>query len=276
MTRRNRRSGGGTRKASKTVARKRASTRRLPRKAATTRLIKQVLNRKLETKYCADQISLGGSPVKSSCSPNLDAITIIPDVVFQGAASGAASNLREGDEIEPIRATIRGHLWFNTADENQTAAKVVFVKMFILQSKQIKSEQFQAQMDGGWLENGTFNPVQWVASDQDLQAFYPVAKQNYTVLKTQTFKLVKNVGECIADVTAGNSPNTMADRKTFSYSWKPPKLKYADTNKTQPSNHYPFMVLVCYSPGQTIDLTNAELFQSVLYDFNREMYFKDA
>lgn len=240
---------------------------------ATTKLIKRVLNRELETKYVAQQIGFGGIPVKGDCSPNIDYIPIVPDVPFQTGA--AVSNQREGDAIKPIRATVRGHIWFNPL-EVQAASKIIFVKMFILQSKTIKSATQAGSLNTAWLENGSPNPVSWVSGALDFQAFFPVSKENYTVLKTQTFRFVKNVGNCIADTTAGNSPNTeLQDRRTFSYSWKPPTLKYANDAQNQPSNHFPFMVLVAYSPGLDVN-TTLELNQALLYDYNREMYYKDA
>lgn len=234
--------------------------------------VNAVLNRKLETKYVAENISAGGSAVKGFCAPNVDALTIVPNVAIQTGT--ATSNTREGDQIEPVRAKITGHLWWNPLNE-QSASKIIFVKMFILQSKTIKASYAQGALDGGWLEDGTPNPVQWLSPTLDFNAFYPVAKKNYTVLKTRTFKFVKNVGNAIADTTAGNSPNLNVDRKVFSYTWTPPTLKYGDDAKTQPNNHYPFMVLVAYSPGLDVEST-LELKQSILYDYHREMYYKDA
>lgn len=257
------------------VRRRSQPATRRPAVKATTALIKKVLNRELETKYVAENIAPGGSAVKSFCSPNVDALTIVPNVKWQDPLTGASTNTREGDVIKPVRATIKGHLWFNPATEIQNTTKIIFVKMFILQSKTVKSSVFQGALDGGWLEDGTPNPVQWLSPTLDFNAFYPVAKQNYTVLKTKTFKFVKNVGNCIADSTAGNSPNINQDRKTFSYSWKPPTLRYGDEAKQQPNNHYPFMVLVCYAPGLDVE-TTPELKQSILYDYHREMYYKDA
>jgi len=250
-----------------------AARRKRPQVKATTKLIKRVLNRELETKYVAQNIGFGGLPVKGFCSPNLDYIPIVPDVNFQ--TGPAVSNQREGDSIKPIRATVRGHIWFNPLEE-QAASKILFVKMFILQSKTIKSATQAGSLNTAWLEDGTANPVSWVSSSLDFQAFYPVSKDNYTVLKTQTFRFVKNVGNCIADTTAGNSPNTeLQDRKSFSYSWKPPTLKYANDAQNQPTNHFPFMVLVAYSPGQDVEGVG-ELKQALMYDYHREMYYKDA
>jgi len=232
------------------------------------------LNRELETKYVAQNVHSGGTVVPGSFNPPVDYIPIVPDVVFQTGA--AVSNQREGDSIVPIRATVRGHIWFNPGAEAQSAARVLFVKMFILQSKTVKSATLAGNLDSGWLENGSANPVSWVSSAEDFQAFYPVCKNNYTVLKTQTFRFVKNVGNCIADQTAGNSPNTeLQDRKTFSYSWKPPTLKYANDAQNQPTNHFPFMVLVAYAPGLDVETVD-ELNDCLLYDYHREMYYKDA
>lgn len=244
-------------------------------KKSTVNLIKRVLNNQLETKYVAQNVAPGGSAVKGFCAPNNDALTIVPDVKWQDSTTGASSNTREGDQIEPVRATIRGHLWFNPALENQNTSKILFVKMFILQSKTIKASYAKSGLDGGWLEDGTANPVQWLSPTLDFNAFYPVAKQNYRVLKTQTFKFVKNVGLPIGDITNGNSPNIDVDRKVFSYSWKPPTLKYGDDAKVQPNNHYPFMVLVAYAPGLDVETTD-ELKQAILYDYHTEMYYKDA
>jgi len=246
----------------------------VPRRKATTRLIKQVLNRQLETKYVASDVSSGGAVLKNRITPSLDYLTILPPVNFQSAGTPAASNLREGDQIEPIRATVRGHIWFNP-DENQTSSKILFVKMFVVQSKTIKSPAFAGNLDSGLLENGTGNPVSWVSSSEDFQTFYPVCKQNYTLLKTRTFKFVKNVGECIADVSVGNSPNIGQDRRTFSYSWKPPTLKYANEAQNQPTNHFPIMFLVAYAPG--LDIQGIpELATALLYNWHTEMYYKDA
>lgn len=262
--------------AGRRAGRKAGIVRKYVRKAAvkqTTNIVKKVLNRQLETKYVAENIAPGGSAVKGFCAPNVDALTIVPNVPFQTGA--AQSNQREGDVIKPLRATIRGHLWWNPGPETQNTTKIIFVKMFILQSKTIKASYAQSALDGGWLEDGTANPVQWLSPTLDFNAFYPVAKQNYNVLKTRTFKLVKNVGNCIGDVNVGNAPNIDVDRKTFSYTWRPPTLKYGDETKQQPNNHYPFMVLVAYAPGLDVE-TTPELKQSVLYDYHREMYYKDA
>lgn len=253
--------------------RARARANRAGSTGSFAKKVTAVLNRKLETKYVSQNVHSGGAVVPGSFSPSTDYIPIVPDVVFQ--TGSAVSNQREGDSIQPLRASVRGHIWFNPASTPQSGSRVLFVKMFILQSKTVKSATLAGNLDNGWLENGTANPVSWVSSSLDFQAFYPVSKQNYTVLKTQTFKFVKNVGNVIADSTAGNSPNIDCDRKQFSYSWRPPTLKYANDLQNQPTNHFPFMVLVAYAPGLDVESVE-ELNESLLYDYHREMYYKDA
>lgn len=259
-----------------------AIARMAPRKKATTALIKRVLNRKLETKYVAQQIFVGGTPVKSQCTPAADAVTILPNVAIQ--TTNATNNVREGDEIQPIKATIRGHIWFNPRLDdipNQEYSKILFVKMYIVQAKAVKTAGNVGSLPAGFLMNGTANPVSWVSSAEDLQSFYPVAKQNYTLLKSQTFKFVKNLGKTVGDITTtvgtASNPNFDVDRKVFSYTWKPPTLKYNVDTDLQPQNHFPMMFIVAYSPGyDLLNVANPYLDKALLYDFNTEMYFKDA
>jgi len=256
------------------ATKKRKYTKGKPKTVA--QVVKRVLNRQLETKYVSQNMGGTGLKVPSAIITNANAIVILPDVAIQ--TSTAQSNLREGDQIEPIKARVRGHIWFNPVPDdipNQEYTKILYVKMFIVQSKQIKFVGQVAQLDAGLLENGTADPVTWVSSALDFQAFYPVAKQNYTLLKTRTMKFVKNYGKTQGDITSGVQPNIGMDRKTFSYSWKPPTLKYGDENKVQPTNHFPIMYLVAYSPGIDVGTTDW-LNGALLYNFHREMYYKDA
>ena len=256
--------------------RRRTYGRRRVTSRVTTAVVKRVLNRQLETKYVAANKGGLGIVVNASITPSIDAITILPDVQFQTGA--ATSNTREGDQIEPIKATLRGHIWFNPVPAdipNQEFTKILFVKMFIVASKTIKGSQFSGNLDNGLLENGGADPVTWVSSAVDFQAFYPVSKQNYTLLKTRTMKFVKNYGKTQGDTTAGSQPNIDMDRKTFGYSWKPPTLKYANDAQLQPSNHYPIMFLVAYSPGIDVGTTDW-LNGALLYNFHTEMFYKDA
>lgn len=257
-------------------ARRRRYVRRRVSTRATTAVVKRVLNRQLETKYVAQDNEGTGLVINSSITPPLDAITILAPVAFQ--TGPAESNTREGDQIEPIKASVRGHIWFNPVPAdipNQEFTKILYVKMFIVQSKTIKSAVLRSNLDGGLLENGSANPVSWVSSALDFQTFYPVSKQNYTLLKTRTMKFVKNYGKTQGDTAVASQPNINMDRKTFGYTWKPPTLKYANDAQIQPTNHYPIMFLVAYSPGIDVGATDW-LEHALLYNYRTEMYYKDA
>lgn len=243
---------------------------RLAPAKATTKLIKRVLNKQLETKYVAQQVQLAGFTIPGHITPTADYHTLLPDLVQQTTV--AASNTREGDKVEPMRAKVSGHIWYDNLDT--TVGNVVFVKLFFVTPKNIKSASQVAGISDGLLESGTADPSSWTAARQDLQAFFPVCKENYTLLKTKTFKFVKNGGLPIGNQET-HSTNIGKDRYSFSYSWKPPTLKYDTDASQQPSNHLPLMFCVAYSPGYNYD-TDASLTGQVKMNWNIEMFYKDA
>lgn len=239
-------------------------------KKSTVNLIKRVLNQNLETKYVAEQVQLAGFAVPGSINPPADYHILLPQVAQQTTV--ASSNTREGDVIEPIRASIKGHIWLDNIDP--PVGNVIFVKLFFCMAKGIKNVPDLTGLPDGLLEAGTANPAQWTGAGQDLQAFYPICKENYTLLKTKTFVLVKNGGVPIGN-QPGSATNLGRDRYTFSYSWKPPKLKYALDADTYPNNHAPIMFAVTYSPGYNT-VTDASLVNHVKMNWNLEMFYKDA
>jgi len=246
-----------------------ARRRVLPKKALT-KVVKQVLNRQLETKYVAQQVQLAGFTIPGQITPTADYHLMLPDVAQQ--TTPATSNTREGDRIEPTRARISGHIWYDNKEPD--VGSVVFVKLFFVTPKNIKSANQVAGISDGLLESGTADPSSWTAARQDLQAFFPVCKENYTLLNTKTFKLVKNGGYPIGNQPT-HSTNIGKDRYAFSYSWKPPVLKYDTDASQQPTNHLPLMFCVAYSPGYNYT-TDASLVGQVKMNWNIEMFYKDA
>ena len=242
-----------------------------PAKAALNVAIKKVLNRQLETKYVAEQVQLSGYAIPADITPATDYHLMLPQVVIQTAT--ATNNTREGDYISPIRARIAGHIWL---DQAPAVAKVIYVKLYMVQPKGNKDPALNANLPVGLLDAGAADPVQWVATKQDLQAFYPVNKENYTVMKCFTFKLTNNGGSPIGQaVGAFTNVGGGNDRHTFSYSWKPPKLKYANDADNYPTNHNPIFFAVIYSPGFNC-ATDASLTSAVKMNWNIDMSYKDA
>lgn len=246
--------------------------RRAPRATKPlTALIKRVVNGQLETKYVAEQVQLSGYAIPGHINPPVDFHYCLPQVAQQAAA--ATSNTREGDVIMPVRASVKGHIWLDNLDT--AVGRIVLVKLFFLTAKQVRYlPNCSTDLPAGLLESGAADPVQWIAASQDLQAFYPVCKENYTILKTKTFKLVKNGGVPIGN-QEGDGTNIGKDRYSFSYSWKPPKLKFGTDAATYPQNHAPVFFAVAYSPGFNYD-TDASLVNSVKMNWNLDMSFKDA
>jgi len=253
---------------------KKTTLARVPRKKATTALIKRVLNNQLETKYVAFQ-----SPqfkLVGSINPTVSYYAITPPVALQTTV--ASNNVREGNVIRPSKAKVDVDIWFGNTDDSLT--RVVFVKAFFVTAKSVKSLPTTVvpnTLPSGFLENGSADPVQWVSSAQQLQNYYPVCKDNYTVLKTQVIKLCENQGNPVGGATAGDAPfpDGRSDRKHISFTWTPPALKYDLDADTFAGNHAPMMFLVAYSPGFDFDATPA-LSGSVQCQYQTSMWFKDA
>ena len=258
----------GPRKAGK----RRGTKRPMVRGTGLVARVNKILNGKLETKYVAEQVQLAGYVIPADIVPASDYHVMLPKLALQTGA--ATNNQREGDTVEPLRARISGHVWL---DQAPSVAKVVYVKIFMVQPKGIKYQPLNTNLPIGLLDDGTADPVQWSSIDQDLQAFYPVNKENYTVMRTFTFKLTNNGGAAIGQaVGAFTNVGAGNDRKSFTYSWKPPtKLKYAADADVYPQNHNPIFFSVIYSPGFNC-ATDASLTNSVKMNWNIEMSYKDA
>lgn len=234
--------------------------------------IKRVMNSNLETKYVAQQYGITAPLyVPGDITPSLDYLAICPAVAQQ--AGSATSNTRCGEQIKPIRATCNVDLWF--VNEATPVAKTVFVKAFWVSAKAVRAMDptIVAPLPKGLLEDGTADPVSWVGTTGSMQRYYPVCKDNYTVHKIQTVKLVMNA----TDPISGDHPypDGRSDRKSISFSWKPPTLKYNLGSQTFPQNHAPMLFLVAYSPG-FIYPTDASLVNTVQYSYQVSMSFKDA
>lgn len=258
----------------KTVVVKKAKTQKKKNRVAkiSTPLrnaIKKVVRGNLETKYVAEQNQLSGYLIPSVITPNVDYLTMLPKLPIQVGV--ASNNQREGDTVMPTSARISGHVWLS---QSPSVAKVVYVKIYMLQPKTIKDQVLNAGLPNGLLMDGSDDPVSWAASAQDLQAFYPVCKENYTVMKIFNFKLTNNGGAPIGQA-AGSFTNIGSDRYSFTHSWKPPTLKYALDADVYPTNHNPVFFPVIYSPGFNCG-TDASLLNSVNMNWNLELYYKDA
>jgi len=265
------------RRGGKRVARRRAPAKRTTsartRRGNTTALIKRVLRSQLETKYCTNVQDVPTPIILTGhITPATDAMLMLAPVPIQTGT--ASSNVRVGDSIQPVKATTSGFVYFNNIAGD--VGKIVYVKIFMCSPKDIKDYALVSGLQNAMLENGTSDPVPWTAAQQEVQQYLPVAKSLYSVLKTFTFKLTKQPGNPIG-ASGGNVCNVGGsnDRVAFSYSWKPPTLKYSLDNSTFPTNHAPLMFAVCYSPGFNYE-TDASLSGSVSISTVNQLWFKDA
>lgn len=250
----------------------RALTGRRNKKRSSVDLIKRVIRGQLETKYVAEQQDAIGVPVPGGLTPSVNYIRCLTPVSLQ--TDPASNNVREGNKIQPTRASVNIDFWMVNGS---TTSKTIFVKVFFLQSKSVKSGLTAqlATLPSGFLESGAADPVQWVGTTGALQRYFPVCKDNYTILKIKTIKLTKNGGEPIGENALTPYVGGSTDRKSVSFTWRPPTLKYGLDSDIQPQNHAPFFMAVAYSPG-FIYTTDESLMNSVNMTWQTNMYFKDA
>lgn len=266
----------GPRRPSGAFYKKRPAVRK-PRAAKITsvQLIKRVIRGQLETKYVTNLRDQGLPQyvtLTGHITPSTDAIQMLSPVPIQTGT--ASSNVRMGDTIQPVRATTSGFVYFNNIAND--VGKVVYVKLLMCLPKEIKDYALLNDLQANLLENGSADPVPWTAAGQEAQAYLPVSKSLYTVMKTKTIKLTKVQGNPIG--SSGTDPCNLGgnnDRVAFSYSWKPPTLKYSLDSVNFPGNYAPVLFAVCYSPGFNYE-TDASLVGSVDLSVMNQLWFKDA
>lgn len=266
MTRKNR----GTRRATTRKAPRKSSRKTVRGKSSTVKLIKSVLNRSSETKYVAQQSSIAGLYIKGSINPPADFISVFPPVSQQTTVG--SNNVREGDVIQPTGARLSGHVYWAQAFETLGNA-VAFVKLILVQAKRTKYLP-TANFPVGLLEAGLGDPTAWNSAGGSQQSYFPISKENYTVIGTRTVKLSKNTGLPVGSSATGDTTNIGMDRVPFSFSWKPPTLKYAEDGDLYPQNHAPILFAVGYCPGLDFDV-NQNLQNAVKFNWTCDMYFKD-
>lgn len=248
--------------------------RRVPKisKKATTQIVKQVMNRELETKYTANQQQniQFNSAIGSFTS---EAYSCLPPVTFAAQPDQAA---RTGYEISPTRLLL--DLTVALAPVQRSCA--LLVDVFILTRKANKywpDVQALGTVPQLFLSGGPGSSRVLPYSGAISQRGLKINSSDFTVLSRKTFMLGGNVGLPNADTTAGNSPNMSLDgmARRFRINIPCPKtLKYSNTTTPNyPDNFAPFMFIgYCKLDGSAPDV----LFQSVLASWSTQIEYKDA
>jgi len=222
----------------------------------------------LETKYVAyeavDNQPISNAIISGTVACNFS--SIIPPTT-----QGLESFQRIGTRIAPSRLTVNTQIDF---DPTFLLNFDGWVRYYFVTSKEVKkSSLVQDLPKDNFLDVGNGSSVDWLPSQPSLSAMYPVKNENWTVLKTHTFRVSKNVGE-----TTGSATNTYATNvghsshlKTFNIKC-PKSLIYDDSNLSQlANNHAIFLAVVYWSSDSTVFEGNV-----LRNTVHTHMYFKDA
>jgi len=241
-------------------------------KKATVRLVKQVMNRELETKYVTDLRTC--IPFNSIIGNyNTEAYPALPGVGLQNTVNQTYT--RVGNEITPLSLTIDMCIGINSV-QRSCALKV---DVYVMTRKDTKYLPTVLQRtDSPQFFSQGYSPGITGYTGYPNNAYLRYNLNEFSILKHKSFILAGNVGLPNGDTTAGNSPNLYPGCvKQLHLKLDCPKtLKYSEltaTTNTYPNNYAPFIV-IGYSK---VDGTGPDsTFQSIVASWTTAMTFKDA
>lgn len=230
----------------------------------------KVLQRKAETKYVA-QALITDTVVPNTIISNL-LLTTLPRL-----DAGVQSNQRTGARISNIRGRTIFTFWIDNAQSPN--CNNIFVKLFFLQSKQIKDYTKAGSLTPGTLlDNGDGTTTDWsnpVAGFPFQYNQMPISNENFRG-RTKTLRLVKNTGEPNAIGGDVVSPNTYGKIScTYIHHWyrKAPAIYENGTGSGSqfPTNFAPLWSVVAFQADSS-HKSDGEVYMTV----RNEMYFKDV
>jgi hypothetical protein len=244
--------------------------------------VKKLILPKIETKYVSDPVvnSVNLSDVPLTIDTASDFNNVIP-----GVAQGNGQNQRSGNKISNCR--INCH-WTVMLNSQQANTQDMTVKIFLLESKRIKSELIFATIpppDPGRLLNrgdGTFGDWNAIGTSFVIPLDYdkqPVNSDDWIVKKVFKRRLLKNDGKTQYEA-AGVVPNLSTHPTSYDIrcsvnypvltydNAKTPSGSYAATNKA-----LVYYIVAFNSQGTAIP---PEGNFNPLYTFRSDMHYKDG
>jgi len=215
---------------------------------AMTKIVKKVLDRKIEDKIICNSVSLANH--NSSISTG-DCYPLVPRV-----AQGTDDWNRVGSKIRPKYLRVTGRLALVFDPTNQTPASgggymftgteymsPLVVRLIAFTQNDIKSGLSGASVDTGALlrgDNGAMKAFQGYTAD----LLRPVNTDKFKVLKDKQYELVPCPKQTIDGVYRTQVP--------FSFKIKcPASLKYDDNSANAPNNFCPFIAVGYGYPNQS-------------------------
>lgn len=246
---------------------------------ALTKAIKTVVRGQDETKYAAQTLldSTGSLYVAHNSVINTagDWYRCIPITNI-----GNFNYARNGNQIHPISATVHWNFKFSKSDAN---TRDIEVNLYIVRPKFVK--KYVTSDPGGQLQT---NYDKFLMQQPDLSetatyfdgtwrtSIMPVDPESFTKVLHKKFRLCKPSGlfngSGIENDGDGVASMNFPPARQFSYTFKPPTLKYDNSASTVPEN-FNMMWAVGY---RYLDGTPPDTSSGLLYvDARTEMYFKE-
>lgn len=236
---------GGKKALAKLNARVRAAK---PTKAFAKKVM-AVVNRREETKYVATQ--LGGANIPSTLVVPGNLVPMLPRV-----AQGVGSFQRIGQKINMAHGRVDFQFYLIPAAGAQYPTQDVWVKVFILNSKQAKSyAQVATLQPNTLLDQGDGTTTDWsVIANAGAYQFMPLSSEDFSGY-VKTIKLTKNQGQPNADLNTSNAPNTYGRvGAVCSFTWKHKSTLIYDEAPgaaNYPTNYAPVYAICAMNSDQT-------------------------
>lgn len=244
---------------------------RRARNTAFSKKVMKVVNRKQETKYVAENITIVPGGPASFQVPSFQTTPANLSRMIPNLTQGVGEHQRIGDVVQPTRCTGIWTLYLGLTDVFDVTLNILIVT--------VKGASQQAALpnlpvgqllkvgDGTNTDPVGFTPIEFLT----LVNNYKVNSDQYTQLKWIKRRFAKGPGAInlaapgtLGPPVAGQGP------AVIKYTWKPPKLKYGDAADVLPSNHYP-----CYLIWATANDGSA-LTGGLSFNYRSELSYKDA
>jgi len=237
--------------------------------------VKKLIAPKIETKYVSDDENVNDiNPItiSSSISTIGDYNSVVPTLL-----QGTAQNQRIGNSVSDCKIHCKWNIFL---DQSTAKSYDYSVKIFLLESKRIKSENVLAGgADPGPLLNaGNGTSINWLDTNPNISTFndfLPVNTEDWTVKKIFKRRLVKNNGTQNYDANTGNVPNVSSPHAQSSFGCviKVPKMLY-NNDDSFPSNHtYVWYAVYWLNSNGSI---NSDGNVPPKLQFASQMYYKDG
>lgn len=243
QTRKNRRSRGTTRKATRKSSA--ATARAIAVSKPLTQKINRVISRRQETKYVVQSPYNDIQPGPTNLSTFIffsQAVTSTNELymLLPQVNQGDDDHERIGKSIQPVKLTTKVNMAVGGVGSIS-----IYADVYILTSKTIKDFRLCNQVLTAELLNkgdGTNVPYDGTSYNSML----PVNTDEFTVIKHKRVKLTKQVGDPNTQVSGGVAGTVSESRHFASFSVNvpcPKALTYATAGDNTPTNFFPFMLI---------------------------------